>query len=97
MGFNLVAKYLSNNAPNRGAMSTSKIKATEKWVECALDIIDMQNALMATKNVNEKFKLMDALEKAEKRKLYMYRHKNFNGYRAGIILSAAKNAPKLVA
>jgi hypothetical protein len=88
-----MAKYLaSNTSGNKGMVSYNKIRATENWVECSLDIMDMQKALMATHNINEKYRLMEALEKAEKRKQYMYRHNNFNSHRAGIILSAVINA-----
>lgn len=92
------AKYLNSSQKKKGGMvANDKIKATQNWVQCALDIMDMQTDLMSTKDIKTKYQIMDALEVAEKRKAYMYRHKNFDGYRAGILLTAAKNSPKIVA
>lgn len=75
-------------------MSYYKIAATEKWIEYALDIVDMQKALMLTKNINEKFQLMEALEVAERKKAYMYKHKNFDLTRAAYVFSRVRDLPK---
>ena len=90
---NFINKY-SSTSKSKAIVPYDKVKATEKWVEYALDIVDMQNALMATKNLNDKFKLMDALEIAERKKAYMYKHKNFNVNRAIAIFDAVKHLPK---
>jgi hypothetical protein len=74
---NFVNKY-STSSKSKAVVPYDKIKATEKWIEYALDIVDMQAALMSTNNLNDKFKLMDALEVAERKKAYMYKHKNFD-------------------
>jgi hypothetical protein len=90
---NFVNKYSSNNK-SKAVVPYDKIKATEKWIEYALDIVDMQRALMLTKNIDEKFKLMAALEVAERKKAYMYKHKNFELSRATHIFSRVRDLPK---
>ena len=90
---NYVNKY-SSTSKSKAVVPYDKIKATEKWIEYALDIVDMQAALMLTKNLNEKFKLMEALEVAERKKAYMYKHKNFDVNRASHIFSKVRDLPK---
>ena len=91
---NFINKYSSSSNKSKAIVPYDKVKATEKWIEYALDIVDMQRALMLTKNLNEKFKLMDALEVAERKKAYMYKHKNFDVNRALHIFSKVKDLPK---
>jgi hypothetical protein len=90
---NFVNKY-SSNYKSKGIVPYDKVRATEKWIEYALDIVDMQRALMETKNLNDKFKLMEALEVAERKKAYMYKHKNFDVNRALHIFSKVRDLPK---
>lgn len=90
---NFVNKYSSTNK-SKAIVPYDKVKATEKWIEYALDIVDMQSALMLTKDINEKFKLMAALEVAERKKAYMYKHKNFDLSRASFIFSQVRDIPK---
>lgn len=90
---NFVNKYSSTNK-SKHIVPYDKVKATEKWIEYALDIVDMQRALMLTKNIDEKFKLMDALEVAERKKAYMYKHKNFELNRALYIFNKVKDIAK---
>lgn len=90
---NFVNKYSSSNK-SKAIVPYDKVKATEKWIEYALDIVDMQQALMLTKNLDEKFKLMDALEVAERKKAYMYKHKNFELSRALHIFNRVKHIAK---
>jgi hypothetical protein len=71
-----------------------KIKATEKWVEYSLDIVDMSRIIM-TADFNTKWRLAEALEVAERKRAYMYRHKNFNLKRATTIFEAVKDIPRL--
>lgn len=91
---NFIRKYTSSNSSKAVVVPYYKIKATEKWLEYALDIVDMQNALLQTKDIDEKFNLMSALEVAERKKAYMYKHKNFNLDRALHIFNAVKHLPK---
>lgn len=91
---NFIRKYTSSNSTSKAIVSYYKVKATEKWIEYALDIVDMQNTLRVTKDINEKFKLLEALEIAERKKAYMYKHKNFNLNRALHIFNAVKHLPK---
>lgn len=89
---NFVAKYSAGNL-SKAVVPYDKIKATEKWVEYALDIVDMSRLLMSA-DFDTKWKLASALEIAERKKAYMYRHKNFDLVRAGRIFDAVKHLPK---
>ena len=89
---NFVAKYSSANK-SRAVVPYDKVKATEKWVEYALDIVDMSKLLMSA-DFNTKWKIAAALEIAERKKAYMYRHKNFDINRAARLFDLVKNLPK---
>ena len=89
---NFVAKYSSANK-SRAVVPYDKVKATEKWVEYALDIVDMSKLLM-TSDFNTKWKIAEALETAERKKAYMYKHKNFDINRAARLFDLVKNLPK---
>ena len=89
---NFISKYTSAN--NRKAYgSFYNIKATEKWVEYALDIVDMSRIIM-TVDFDTKWKLAEALEVAERKKAWMYKHKNFDVKRAAKLFDAVKHLPK---
>jgi hypothetical protein len=89
---NFLAKYIG---PKGKAFYSSydKVKATEKWVEYSLDIMDMSSILMAS-DFNTKWKLMEALEVAERKKAWMYKHKNFDVKRAIKIFDTVRHLPK---
>jgi hypothetical protein len=70
-----------------------KVKATEKWVEYALDIVDMSRIIM-TVDFDTKWKLAEALETAERKKAWMYKHKNFDVKRAAKLFDAVKHLPR---
>lgn len=89
---NFVTKY-SATSRSKAVVPYDKVKATEKWVEYALDIADMSRILMQS-DFDTKWKLMAALEIAERKKAYMYKHKNFDVNRALKIFDAVKNLPK---
>lgn len=89
---NFVAKYASSNK-SKHVVPYDKVKATEKWVEYALDIVDMSRLLMKS-DFDTKWKLAQALEIAERKKAYMYRHKNFDLKRASYIFNLVKDSPK---
>ena len=89
---NFVAKYSSANK-SRAIVPYDKVKATEKWVEYALDIVDMSRLLM-TSDFATKWKIAEALETAERKKAYMYKHKNFDVIRAARLFDLVKNLPK---
>ncbi len=92
---NFINKYNSTNK-TAGFSTYDKIKATEKWLEYAIDIIDMQAAMMQSKDFNEKYMLAQALVVAERKKEYMYKHKNFNLKRALTVFALVKNKQKTV-
>lgn len=89
---NFISKYTSPNN-KKGQVSFYKIKATEKWVEYMLDITDMNKVLMALP-FNDKMRMLDALEIAERKRDYMYRHPNFNYKQATSWYELAKDLPK---
>ena len=70
-----------------------KVKATEKWVEYALDIVDMSSIIMSA-DFDTKWKLAEALEVAERKKAWMYKHKNFDVVRAARLFDTVKHLPK---
>jgi hypothetical protein len=49
---------------------------------------DMSKLLMSTKNLNDKYSLMDLLDIAERKKNWHYRQENFNLSRASELLQA---------
>jgi hypothetical protein len=63
-----------------------KINSTMKWVEYSLDIVDMQELLMGTRDLKDKYQLMDLLEIAERKKKWHYRQENFDVSRASTLL-----------
>ena len=73
--------------------SYDKIKATEKWAEYALDIVDMSRIIM-TVDFDTKWRLAEALETAERKKARMYKHKNFDVTRAARLFDAVKHLPR---
>ena len=89
---NFVAKYSTANK-SKAVLPYDKIKATEKWVEYMLDITDMNSVLM-TLPFNDKMRMLDALETAERKRDYMYRHPNFNYKQATKWYEMAKDLPK---
>jgi hypothetical protein len=89
---NFVTKY--TGPKGKGFIQPyDKIKATEKWIEYSLDIVDMSRLIM-TADFNTKWRLAEALEVAERKKAYMYRHKNFDIKRAAKIFGAVKDLPR---
>lgn len=89
---NFISKYTSP-INKKGQISFYKIKATEKWVEYMLDITDMNKVLMSLP-FNDKMRMLDALEIAERKRDYMFRHPNFNYKQATRWYALAKDLPK---
>lgn len=90
---NFISKYTASSNNKKGQASFYKIKATEKWVEYMLDITDMGKILM-TLSFNDKMRMLDALEIAERKRDYMFRHPNFNYKQATKWFELAKDLPK---
>jgi hypothetical protein len=91
---NFISKYTSSPNNKKGQVSFYKIKATEKWVEYMLDITDMNRVLMGLP-FNDKMRMLDALEVAERKREYMFRHPNFNFKQATKWYEMAKDLPKI--
>ena len=89
---NFLQKYTGPKA--KGVIQPyDRVKATEKWVEYSLDIVDMSRIIM-TVDFNTKWRLAEALEVAERKKAWMYKHKNFDDKRATTLFDAVKHLPK---
>jgi len=89
---NYKLKYARTQLNKNVVVKRDNINSTYKWVEYSLDIRDMQKLLISTKNLNEKYALMDALEVAERKKVWHYRQDNFNLARASQLLQAVISA-----
>lgn len=89
---NYKLKYSRTTLNKNLVVKRDNINSTHKWVEYSLDIRDMQKLLISTKNLNEKYALMDALEVAERKKVWHYRQDNFNLARASQLLQAVISA-----
>jgi hypothetical protein len=79
------SKY-SNSQQSELRVPRRKIDFTMKWVEYSLDVHDMQKLLMTTKNLKDKYTLMDALEIAERKRKWHYRQDGFNLQYASMLL-----------
>ncbi len=87
---NYVAKYKSS-VEGPLMVPKKRINSTMKWVEYSLDIVDMQKMLMGTRDLKDKYQLMDLLEIAERKKKWHYRQENFDVNRASTLLQAMLN------
>ncbi len=85
-----VRKYTAGNTKS-GPVARDKINSTVKWVEYASDIVKM-TALLRTATFEEKYKLVEAIEIAERKKAWHYRQENFNLRKASFLLQAFMNA-----
>ena len=74
--------------------SYDDIDATKRWVQISLDIHEMNKILLTTKNFNEKMDLLICLELAEKKRVWMVRHENFDSKRARFLFDKVKDLPK---
>jgi hypothetical protein len=87
---NKVQSYRIKYTPIKGEMKANrrKINSTLKWVEYSFDIHDMSKMLMSTKDLSEKYTLMDLLDIAERKKNWHYRQENFSLNKASELLQA---------
>jgi hypothetical protein len=80
-----VSKYAQTNSGEMQA-NRRKINSTLKWVEYSLDHYIMSKLLIQTKDLREKYALMNALDIAERKKLWHFRQENFNLSKASELL-----------
>lgn len=85
-----IRKYTATKNSS-GPVARDKINSTIKWVEYAADIAKM-TALLKTATFEEKYRLVDAIEIAERKKAWHYRQENFDLRRASFLLQAFLNA-----
>jgi hypothetical protein len=91
---NYKQKYAKTGSSKLVFLKKDKINSTHKWVEYALDIVDMSSILMQTRDLKEKYTLMDALDIAQRKKDWHYRQDNFRLQDAMRIFEAARNGAK---
>jgi hypothetical protein len=91
---NYKQKYAKTSSNKVVIIKKDNINSTHKWVEYALDIVDMSALLIQTKNLNEKYVLMDALDTAQRKKDWHFRQSNFRLQDAMRIFEAAKSIAK---
>ena len=91
---NYKQKYAKTSSNKHVILKKDNINSTHKWVEYALDIVDMSALLMQTNNLNDKYALMDALDSAQRKKDWHYRQANFRLQDAMRIFEAAKQIAK---
>jgi len=91
---NYKQKYAKTGSNKLVFLQKDKINSTHKWVEYSLDIVDMSALLIQTKNLNEKYVLMDALDTAQRKKDWHFRQSNFRLQDAMRIFEAAKSIAK---
>lgn len=83
-------KYSAGNKTS-GPVAKDKINSTLKWVEYSTDIVKMSE-LLKTADFFDKYKLVAAIEIAERKKNWHYRQDNFNLKKACFLLQTFKNA-----
>ena len=86
-----VRKYNSTATNKSGPVNRDKINSTVKWVEYASDIVKMTE-LLKTASFDDKYRLVAAIEVAERKKTWHYRQDNFNLRRASFLLQAFLSA-----
>jgi hypothetical protein len=70
-------KYPKHSPKYEGNGLYTKIKATEKWIEYSLDVTEMTK-LLTKASREERYILLAAMQIAERKRDYMYKHPNFN-------------------
>lgn len=78
-----VRKY--STQVSSGPVPKDRINSTLKWAEYSTDIIKMTE-LLRTASFLDKYKLVAAIEVAERKKNWHYRQENFNLRRASYIV-----------
>ena len=87
-------KYPKHSPKYEGKSLYSKIKATEKWIEYSLDLTEMTKMLTnATRE--ERYVLLAAMQIAERKRDYMYKHPNFKLQDATLEFKRAKRLLKI--
>lgn len=87
-------KYSSTTSKKSGGFAR-EIDSTKYWVGLTLDIKDMRKMLL-TASFDDKYKLMKALEVAERKQAWHYRQDSFDLRRANIIISAVERTQAML-
>ena len=87
-------KYPKHSPKYEGNGIYSKIKATEKWIEYSLDVTEMTK-LLTKATREERYVLLAAMQIAERKRDYMYKHPNFDIKEATFEFKRAKRLLKI--
>lgn len=87
-------KYPKHSPKYEGNGLYTKIKATEKWIEYSLDVTEMTK-LLTKASREERYILLAAMQIAERKRDYMYKHPNFELNKAIADFKLAKRLLKL--
>lgn len=96
MSLALARAYTASKSPKQhnGHSVYSKIKASDKWVEYSLDLIELTKTLQNV-TLTDRFTVAQAIKVAERKRDYMYKHPNFNLNEAVNNLKRARSLLKL--
>jgi hypothetical protein len=87
-------KYPKHSPKYNSPSLYNKIKATIKWVEYSLDVTEMTKMITKVSR-EEKYVLLAAMEIAERKRDYMYKHPNFELQKAMFEFKRAKRLLKI--
>jgi len=87
-----IQKYTETKKKSFRSSTKPKFDPTIKFVEYSCDIILLNQHLNSTKDTLLKYDLVKALEVAERKKRWHQNKDEFDVRRAGILISAFKNA-----
>lgn len=87
-------KYPTHSQKYEGKSLYSRIKATEKWIEYSLDLTEMSKIVTSVTR-EERYVLLAAMQIAERKRDYMYKHPNFDLQEATFEFKRAKRLLKI--
>ena len=92
--FQLILNKHTSTSKSKVNVQYDKIKATERYVEYSLDLIEAKKELQVCDFVT-KFSVMRVIEKIETKIKYHYNHPNFNMAIATVQVKQARRLLKL--
>lgn len=87
-------KYPKHSPKSEVKSLYSRIKATEKWIEYSLDLAEMSK-IVTNATREERYLLLAAMQIAERKRDYMYKHPNFKLQEAMFEFKRAKRLLKI--
>lgn len=91
----IIGKYKAVKPVFKGGITNyGSIDSTRKWVEYALDMLDINNLILVEQDWDVKMDLRYCLTKAENKKEWHQRHPNFDSKRARLLYDTVKHLPR---